>query len=60
MKKQDDNKDILKVTPLGKKNNPDLVFDIIYGFVKGWNIWRTIVFWGEMVCFTSTFIYCLI
>ena len=33
---------------------------IIYGFIKGWKTWRTIVFWGEMICFTSTFIYCLI
>ena len=33
---------------------------IVYGFIKGWKTWRTIVFWGEMVCFTSTFIYCLI
>ena len=33
---------------------------IIYGFVKGWKTWRTIVFWGEIICFTSTFTYCLI
>lgn len=33
---------------------------IIYGFIKGWKTWRTIVFWGEIVCFASTFIYCLI
>ena len=33
---------------------------IIYGFIKGWKTWRTIVFWEEMVCFVSTFIYCLI
>ena len=33
---------------------------IVYGFIKGWKKWTTIVFWGEMVCFTSTFTYCLI
>ena len=33
---------------------------IVYGFIKGWKTWITIVFWGEMVCFASTFIYCLI
>lgn len=33
---------------------------IVYGFIKGWKNWKTIVFWGEMVCFISTFIYCLI
>ena len=33
---------------------------IIYSFIKGLKTWRTIVFWGEMVCFTSTFVYCLI
>ena len=33
---------------------------IIYGFVKDWKTWRTIVFCGEMVCFISTFVYCLI
>ena len=33
---------------------------IVYGFVKGWKTWTTMIFWGEMVCFSSTFIYCLI
>ena len=33
---------------------------IIYGFVKGWKTWKTMIFWGEMVCFSNTFIYCLI
>ena len=31
-----------------------------YGFANGWKTWKTMIFWGEMVCFSSTFIYCLI
>lgn len=31
-----------------------------YGFVNGWKTWKTMIFWGEMVCFSGTFIYCLI
>ena len=33
---------------------------IVAGFFIGWKKWRTKVFFGEMVCFTSTFIFCLI
>ena len=31
---------------------------ITYGVRTGW-IWRTKVFWGEIVCFISTLTYCL-
>jgi hypothetical protein len=33
---------------------------IIAGFVIKWKKWKTMIFWGEMVCFFSTFAYCLI
>lgn len=33
---------------------------IIAGFVIGWKKWRTMTFWAEMVCFFSTFAFCLI
>ena len=33
---------------------------IVYGFIKGWNTWITIIFCVEIVCFTNTFVYCLI
>lgn len=33
---------------------------IIAGFIIKFKEWRTIIFWGEMVCFSSTFIYCLL
>lgn len=28
--------------------------------VRGWDKWRTQIFWAEMTCFGNTFIYCLI
>ena len=31
-----------------------------YGFANSWKTWKTMIFWGEMVCFSSTFVYCLI
>ena len=33
---------------------------IIAAITTGWKDWRTRIFWGEAVCFTSTFLYCLI
>ena len=33
---------------------------VAYGFANGWKTWKTMIFWGEAVCFGSTFIYCLI
>lgn len=33
---------------------------IVAGFIIGWKKWRTMIFFGEAVCFASTFIYCLI
>ena len=33
---------------------------MVAGFVIGWKKWRTKVFFGEMVCFASTFMFCLI
>ena len=33
---------------------------IIYGFIKGYKNWRTKIFLGEMICFTNTFLYCLL
>ena len=33
---------------------------IIATITTGWKDWRTRIFWGEAVCFTSTFLYCLI
>lgn len=33
---------------------------IIYGFIEGWKTWKTMIFWAEMVCFGSTFAFCLI
>lgn len=51
-------------------NNPWLLFTWL-GFVLAfaintrcatcnWKTWKTKVFWAEMVCFVSTFIFCLI
>lgn len=33
---------------------------IIYGFIKGYKNWRIKIFWGEMICFSNTFLYCLL
>ena len=33
---------------------------IIAGLIINFKKWKTIIFFGEMVCFSSTFIYCLI
>lgn len=33
---------------------------IIYVFIKGYKNWRTKIFWGEMICFSNTFLYCLL
>lgn len=33
---------------------------IMFGCIVGFDMWRKKIFWGEMVCFSSTFIYCLI
>ena len=33
---------------------------IIAAITTGWKDWRTRIFWSEAVCFTSTFLYCLI
>lgn len=33
---------------------------IMFGCIVGFDMWREKIFWGEMVCFSSTFIYCLI
>lgn len=33
---------------------------IIYVFIKDVKTWKTIVFWGEMICFSNTFLYCLL
>lgn len=33
---------------------------IVAGFIIGWKKWRTMIFFGELVCFANTFIYCLI
>lgn len=33
---------------------------IIYGFIKDYKNWRTKIFWGEMICFSNTFLYCLL
>lgn len=30
------------------------------GFIVGWGKWRTMTFWAEMVCFVSTFAFCMI
>ncbi len=35
---------------------PFIIIRLIINFKK----WKTMIFWGEMVCFSSTFIYCLI
>ena len=31
-----------------------------YGFGKGWKRWKEMIFFGEMVCFSNTFTFCLI
>ena len=33
---------------------------IIYGFIKGYKNWRIKIFWSEMICFSNTFLYCLL
>lgn len=33
---------------------------IIPTIIIGWKNWRTKIFWGEMVCFSNTFLYCLL
>ena len=33
---------------------------VVAGFIVGWGKWRTMTFWAEMVCFVSTFAFCLI
>lgn len=33
---------------------------IIYIFIKGYKNWRTKIFCGEMICFSNTFLYCLL
>jgi hypothetical protein len=33
---------------------------VIAGFIIGWKKWETMIFWGEMVCFSNTFAFCLI
>ena len=30
------------------------------GAGQNWKTWRTMIFWGEAVCFSTTFAYCLI
>ena len=33
---------------------------IIPAIIIGWKNWRTKIFWGEMICFSNTFLYCLL
>ena len=33
---------------------------IIYSIIIDWKNWRTKIFWGEMICFSNTFLYCLL
>ena len=33
---------------------------IISTIIIGWKNWRTKIFWGEMICFSNTFLYCLL
>ena len=33
---------------------------IIPTIIIGWKNWRTKIFWGEMICFSNTFLYCLL
>ena len=33
---------------------------IIHHIIIGWRNWRTKIFWGEMICFSNTFLYCLL
>lgn len=33
---------------------------IMFGCIVGFDMWREKIFWGEMVCFSSTFLFCLI
>ena len=33
---------------------------IIPAIIIDWKNWRTKVFWGEMICFSNTFLYCLL
>lgn len=45
-------------------NYPILLYSwiifIIPAIIIGWKNWRTKIFWGEMICFSNTFLYCLL
>lgn len=45
-------------------NYPILLYSwiifIISTIIIGWKNWRTKIFWGEMICFINTFLYCLL
>lgn len=45
-------------------NYPILLYSwiifIIPTIIIGWKNWRTKIFWGEIICFSNTFLYCLL